>query len=67
LKEGRTGDMADHIFVDYDVLGKLILNKDKVFVSNFQTNIDLTSAAKGVYFVKINIQGQKTVKRIVKE
>ena len=51
----------------YDVLGKLILNKDKVFVSNFQTNIDLTSATKGVYFVKINIQGQKTVKRIVKE
>ena len=51
----------------YDVMGKLILKKNTISFANFQTSIDLSSVAQGIYFIKISANGQNSVKRIVKE
>lgn len=50
----------------YDISGKLILQKNKLEVSNNQTNIDLTNASNGVYFVKISTENNTITKRIIK-
>lgn len=50
----------------YDVNGRLILNQ-KGFENTFETKIDLSSASKGVYFVRVSANGKNVVKRIIKE
>ncbi len=49
----------------YDISGKKVLAEEGI--SAVETTLDLTSAAQGIYFVKINTDSQTVVKRIVKE
>lgn len=49
----------------YDISGKKIYVREGI--STPETTLDLTSAAQGIYFVKINTNTQPVVKRIVKE
>ena len=51
----------------FDLTGKLILSKNNILITNFETSIDLSGASQGVYFVKINSSNQNTVKRILKK
>ena len=51
----------------YDVSGKIILAKNDILVSNNKTNVDLTAASKGIYFLVINSENGIISKRIVKE
>ncbi len=50
----------------YDISGKLILQKNNLDVNNNQTNIDLSNASNGVYFVKIATENNTITKRIIK-
>lgn len=50
----------------FDINGRLILSQNK-FDNNFETKINLTNASTGIYFIKIEVNGQNIVKRIVKE
>lgn len=50
----------------YDLAGKIILSKSSLEAQT-ETTLDLTNAANGVYFVKIETENGKTVKRIIKE
>jgi len=50
----------------YDITGKLILEKNKLEVSDNQTNIDLSNASNGVYFVKISTENNTITKRVIK-
>lgn len=61
------GNLLPETIEVYDLMGKLILKNKAIIVSNFQTSIDLTSVAQGVYFIKISANGQNSVKRIIKE
>lgn len=61
------GDIQPSTIDVYDVSGKIILSKKEVQISNFETAIDLTDAASGIYFVKITANNQSTVKRIIKD
>ncbi len=47
----------------YDITGKKVLSK----TGNSTSILDLTSAAQGIYFVKINIDNEQVVKRIIKQ
>lgn len=51
----------------YDLMGKQITMKQKVSISNSEATIDLTNASQGVYFVKISVDGEQIVKRIIKQ
>jgi hypothetical protein len=51
----------------YDLTGKLILSKKDIFINNFETFIDLSTASQGVYFIKIVTNEQQIVRRIIKE
>ncbi|MEZ4853009.1 M4 family metallopeptidase [Flavobacterium sp.] len=50
----------------FDLTGKKITSIDTFTTSN-ETVLNLTAAANGVYFVKIETEQGKTVKRIIKE
>lgn len=49
----------------YDISGKLILTKENLNVS--ETNLDLSSASQGIYFIKISSENQSVVKRLIKK
>ena len=49
----------------YDISGKLILTKENLSAS--ETNLDLSSASQGIYFIKISSENQNTVKRLIKK
>ena len=49
----------------YDISGKLILTKENLNVS--ESNIDLSTATQGIYFIKISSENQSVVKRLVKK
>ena len=49
----------------YDISGKLILTKESLNVS--ETNLDLSSASQGIYFIKISSENQSVVKRLIKK
>ncbi len=49
----------------YDISGKLILTKESLNVS--ETNLDLSSASQGIYFIKISSENQGVVKRLIKK
>ncbi len=49
----------------YDISGKLILTKENLNVS--ETNLDLSSASQGIYFIKISSDSQNIVKRLIKK
>jgi hypothetical protein len=61
------GNLKPETIEVYDVMGKLIMKKNAISVTNFQTSIDLSAVAQGIYFIKISANGQNSVKRIVKE
>ena len=61
------GEINPTLIEVYDVSGKIILSKKDIKSSNFETSIDLTSAAQGIYFVKIEADNQQIVKRIIKQ
>jgi hypothetical protein len=61
------GNLQPETIEVYDVMGKLIMKKNAISVTNFQTSIDLSAVAQGIYFIKISANGQNSVKRIVKE
>lgn len=61
------GDVQPTAITVYDLTGKIILSKKDIQTSNFETSLDLTNAALGIYFVKITANDQSTVKRIIKE
>jgi hypothetical protein len=50
----------------YDVSGKLIQQKNNLEVQNNQTNIDVSNASNGIYFVKITTENNTITKRIIK-
>lgn len=49
----------------FDLLGNCIL--EKILVKNGREKIDLSSQSKGIYFVEINFEGKKEVKKIMLE
>ncbi|MEQ3661192.1 MAG: T9SS type A sorting domain-containing protein, partial [Flavobacterium sp.] len=49
----------------YDISGKLILTKENLNVS--ETNLDLSSASQGIYFIKVSSENQSVVKRLIKK
>jgi bacillolysin len=51
----------------YDIMGKIIVTKSNVITTNNQTTLDLSSAAQGIYFIKIIEDNQQIVKRILKQ
>jgi hypothetical protein len=61
------GDLVPSLIEVYDLSGKIILSKKNNLISNFETSINLTDAAQGVYFVKIVANDQQIVKRIIKK
>ena len=61
------GDVQPTAITVYDLTGKIIISKKDIQTSNFETSLDLTNAALGIYFVKITANDQSTVKRIIKE
>jgi hypothetical protein len=50
----------------FDVTGKVIMSKKEFSSSDNQIFIDITSASQGVYFLKITVNNQSIVKRIIK-
>lgn len=50
----------------YDITGKLILQKNKLEISDNRTNIDLSNASNGIYFIKIATENNTITKRIIK-
>jgi Secretion system C-terminal sorting domain len=60
----NTGDQIIENIQVYDVSGKVISDNKKINASEFKLNLD--QAASGVYFVKIESETQKAVKRIIK-
>ncbi|WP_317196395.1 M4 family metallopeptidase [Chryseobacterium sp. RR2-3-20] len=56
---------SEGIYEIYDASGKLIKNSDKLLKGNNKINV--TGVEKGVYFVKINIEGSIVSKKIVIE
>lgn len=61
------GDLEPSLIEVYDLSGKIILAKKNNLISNFETSINLTDAAQGVYFVRIIANDQQIVKRIIKK
>ncbi len=49
----------------YDISGKLILTKENL--TTVETNLDLSSASQGIYFIKISSNDQNIVKRLIKK
>lgn len=49
----------------YDISGKLILTKENL--TAVETNLDLSSASQGIYFIKISSNDQNIVKRLIKK
>jgi hypothetical protein len=60
------GNLTANKIEVYDISGKIILQKNNLEVSNNQTNIDLSNALNGVYFVKISTENNTITKRIIK-
>ncbi|MDI9310928.1 MAG: T9SS type A sorting domain-containing protein [Limnohabitans sp.] len=60
------GDNLVNLIEVYDVTGKTILTKNISATSNSEIDLDLTNVSKGIYFVKIYADKEKTVKRIIK-
>ena len=55
-------------FIITNVLGQQLYKKEETNLSNYYTKqLDLSKLASGVYFVEINIDGEKTVKQVVKQ
>ena len=50
----------------FDVTEKVIMSKKEFSSSDNQIFIDITSASQGVYFLKITVNNQSIVKRIIK-
>ncbi|ESU29887.1 glycosyl hydrolase [Flavobacterium limnosediminis JC2902] len=50
----------------YDLSGKIILTDENVTISNSDYSLNLSSAASGIYFVKIASENQSVVKRVIK-
>ncbi len=51
----------------YDLMGKIIYSKKEFTGNTNQTAIDLSSAASGIYFIKITTETQNVTKRILKK
>ena len=51
----------------YDVMGKLIVPKLRFDLSDNQVSIDISSAAQGLYIVKVTANNQTIIKRIIKK
>jgi hypothetical protein len=56
-------DIIDSIEVN-NILGELILNKT---INNYKAEIDLSSEASGIYFVKLKSKGAEKVMKVVKQ
>ena len=55
-------------FIINNVLGQTVFIKNENNLSsNYTETIDLSFLSKGIYFLDINIDGERTVKKIVKE
>ena len=51
----------------YDLTGKVVYTNQQISIVNNQTTIDLSAVSNGIYFLKMNVEGQNIVKRIVKK
>ena len=51
----------------YDLTGKIVVSKNDLGISNGEIQLNMSSVAQGVYFVKISANNQSIVKRIIKE
>ncbi|MDP5106042.1 MAG: T9SS type A sorting domain-containing protein [Polaribacter sp.] len=49
----------------YNYLGKTILSKNNIKENKYQ--IDLSNQSKGLYFIKINVDGKQAVKKVILE
>ncbi len=55
-------------FIITNVLGQQLYKKEETNLSNYYTKqLDLSKLASGVYFVEINVDGENTVKQVVKQ
>ena len=50
----------------YDVAGKKIITEKDIIISNFESNLDLSNASNGIYFIKITTESTTFTKRIIK-
>ncbi|MBI2720921.1 MAG: T9SS type A sorting domain-containing protein [Bacteroidetes bacterium] len=50
-------------FYTYDVLGKCVFNQ--AYNNEERIKIDLGSPPKGIYFLEMNTEGRKEIKKIV--
>ncbi|RZT00020.1 T9SS type A sorting domain-containing protein [Aquimarina brevivitae] len=50
----------------YDITGKLVLKKDDLDLSDQETQIDLSSFTKGVYFLKIALDSKESNVKLLK-
>ena len=50
----------------YDVAGKQIITEKDIIISNFESNLDLSNASNGIYFIKITTENTTFTKRIIK-
>lgn len=51
----------------YDISGKLVFSKKEIAISNFETSINLTHTSAGIYFLKLIINNQSHVLRLLKD
>lgn len=61
------GDLNPETIEVYDITGKIVYKNNTILVSEKQFTIDLTSISQGVYFVKIKVDNDVVVKRIMKQ
>ena len=62
-----SGDKKIDDVVVYDITGKKLISILSNAKGNFQNILDLSSLSSGTYFVEIQVENQKIIKRLVKK
>ena len=60
------GEVVPQAIEVYDVSGKVIFSQKEFKIIGNETQLDMTNASNGIYFVKIRADDQTTTKRIIK-
>ncbi|MBC7642888.1 MAG: T9SS type A sorting domain-containing protein, partial [Flavobacterium sp.] len=60
------GEVVPKSLEVYDIAGKVIISQKDFKIIGNETQLDLTNASSGIYFVKIATDEQTTTKRIIK-
>ena len=62
-----SGDKKINDVIVYDITGKKLMSILSYAKGNFQNILDLSSLSSGTYFVEIQVENQKIIKRLVKK